>query len=40
MINLSMIIDALPAFAGVPDDARDMRRGLWALGLTIAGMSA
>jgi nitric oxide reductase subunit B len=33
-----MITYALPAFAGVPDDARDMRLGLWAFWLMIGGM--
>ena len=28
----------MPAFAGVPDEARDMRLGLWAFWLMIGGM--
>jgi nitric oxide reductase subunit B len=38
MINLAMITYALPAFAGVPEDKRDMRLGLWAFWLMIGGM--
>jgi nitric oxide reductase subunit B len=38
MINLAMITYALPAFAGVPEDTRDVRLGLWAFWLMIGGM--
>jgi nitric oxide reductase subunit B len=38
MINLAIITYALPAFAGVPEDARDVRLGLWAFWLMIGGM--
>jgi nitric oxide reductase subunit B len=38
MINLAMITYALPAFADVADDARDVRLGLWAFWLMIGGM--
>jgi nitric oxide reductase subunit B len=38
MINLAMITYALPAFARVPDESRDMRLGLWAFWLMIGGM--
>jgi nitric oxide reductase subunit B len=38
MINLAMITYALPVLAGVPEDARDMRLGLWAFWLMVGGM--
>jgi nitric oxide reductase subunit B len=38
MINLAMITYALPAFAGVPEEERDIRLGLWAFWLMIGGM--
>ena len=38
MINLAMITYALPVFAGVPEDNRDTRLGLWAFWLMIGGM--
>jgi len=38
MINLAMITYALPAFAGVPDESRDTRLGLWAFWLMVGGM--
>ena len=38
MINLAMITYTLPAFAGVPDEERDTRLGLWAFWLMIGAM--
>jgi nitric oxide reductase subunit B len=40
MINLAMITYALPAFAAIPNEARDVRLGLWAFCLMIGGMFA